>query len=112
VDNPLFVCCFQRLGNLPRDRQRLNYGYAVGPYPHGLPLLADARRASLRQPSSFSGAARNHFRECRPFDELEDEGANTIRFLQAINRANMRMIQRGQQPRLGARTARGGLHPR
>jgi hypothetical protein len=61
----------QGVGDLPRDRQR----------------LGDRDRA-LRQPVG----------QCRPLDQFEDERLRPARLLEAVNRADVGMVQRGERP--------------
>ena len=63
---PCAVRRFQRLRDLLRDRQGVVELNRAVPDPVG---------------------------ERRPFDQLEHEGADTVRFFQAVDRADVRMIQ-------------------
>ena len=65
----LLVRCFDRVDDLLRDREGLVN-----------------RKAPTRDP----------VRECWPVDELEDERPDMIRFLEAVNRSDVRIVQRGE----------------
>src|SRR5688500_4337728 len=73
MDDPLVVRLLEGLGNLPRDHQRF---------------------------INWQGALRHSVSERRPLDELENERHRPIRFLEAVNAADIRMIQRGKRSRL------------
>jgi hypothetical protein len=75
VDAAFFVRGLERLGDLPRDGQGLG-----GP----------------------QGSALQAIRECRAFDELEDQRHEAVGFLQAVDGADGRMIERREQPGLTA----------
>ena len=75
VDDPSFVRDLESLGDLSRDRQRLVHG-------NGDASLAEPRRERL------------------PLDELEHQEAGRVRFLESVDAADVRMIQRGEHPRL------------
>ncbi len=67
MDNPLLVCRFERLGNLLRDRQRL---------------------VNRNRPLGDVACKR------WPLDELHHECCRAGRTFQAVNRGDVRMIQR------------------
>ena len=73
MDDPLLVRRFERLRDLPRDRQG----------------LVERDRA-----------ARNALREIVALDELHHEGVHARRFLEAVDRGDVRMIQRREGLRL------------
>ena len=72
MHDPLRVRGFERLGDLPRDRQRLF-----------------DRNRPLREASARVG----------PLDQLQHKGLARPRFLKAVNRADFGMIQRGEDLR-------------
>jgi len=72
VDDPLLVCCFERLGDLLRDGQRL-----------------------VKRDRAFSDA----LRESRPFNQLHDQRRQSVGSLQPVNRRDIGMVQRGQRLR-------------
>ena len=81
VDNPFFVGDVEGLGDLPRDAQRVTNGQ-----PRALrPLTRDIREG---------------VRERLPVHELENQEPDAFGFLEAVDRADVRMIQRGEHPRL------------
>ena len=67
MDDPLLVSGFERLGDLPRDRQR---------------LVQRNRRSS------------NAVGQRRPLDELHDKCFAVGRVLEPVHRGDVRMIQR------------------
>ena len=73
VDDALLVRGFERVGDLARDRERLLNRQR-------------ARRQTLG--------------ERRALDQLEHEAADAVGLLEAVDRADVRMIQRRQHPRL------------
>ena len=73
MNNPLFVCGLERLGDLFRDRQR----------------LVDRYRA-----------ARDRLRQILALDEFHHERVQAGRFLEPIDRRDVRMIERGERLRL------------
>ena len=73
MDDALLVRRFERFGDLARDRQR----------------LADIERA-----------ARDPLGQRLALDQLQHEHANAVRLFQPIDRCDVRMIERRQQPRL------------
>ena len=70
---PLLVRGFERLRDLPRDRERSSIGKA---------------------------AAREALGQRRSLDQLEDESAKSVGFFEAIDRGDVWMIQRGSDARL------------
>ncbi len=72
MNHALLVSRLERRGDLLRDRQRLLH--------RNRPLV-------------------NPIRERRPFDQFQHERVHATRFLQAVNRTDIRMIQRGQNLR-------------
>ena len=72
MDDPLLVRRFKCFGNLPRDGQGV--------------LERDR-------------TLRDAIRERRPFDQLQYQRARTTRFLEAVNRGDVWMIQRGEELR-------------
>ena len=81
VDDALLVRGLERVGNLPRDRQRLG-----------------DRRGRVH--AAGSAATRDPLRERLALDQLEDQAAHAVRLFDAVDRADVRMIQRGEHPRL------------
>ena len=77
VDDALLVRRFERLRDLARDRE----------------CLLNRQRT----PGQTLG-------ERRAFDELEHEAADAVGLLQSVDRANVRMVQRRQYPRLAFET--------
>ena len=73
VDDALLVRGFERLRDLARDRERLLN-----------------RQRTQRQTLG----------ERRAFDEFEHEAADAVGLLHSIDRANVRVVQRRQHPRL------------
>ncbi len=71
MNDALLVCGFERLGNLPGDRER----------------LIDGRRA-----------LRDAIRQRLALDQLHDQGANAIGRLESVNGGDVRMVQRGKCP--------------
>ena len=69
MNDPLLVRRFERLGDLPRDRQR----------------LVERNRA-----------ARDPLRQVLALDELHDERGDALGFFESIDRRDVRMIQRGE----------------
>ena len=69
VDDALLVRRFERLGDLPRDGQRLVEG---------------------------DGALRDAIRKRRPFDEFEHERLRAVRVFETVDRRDVRMVQRGK----------------
>ena len=81
VDNPFFVGDVEGLGDLPRDAQRVTNGK-----PRALRLLTRDIREGVGKRL--------------PVHELENQEPDAFGFLEAIDRADVRMIQRGEHPRL------------
>ena len=77
MDDPLFVCGLERLGDLACDGQRLGHS-------HLTVLQALGER--------------------RTFDQFEHQRAVAVRFLEAVNRADVRMVQGGEHLRLTRET--------
>ena len=75
VDNPALVGRIERVGELARDRNRLSGGHAVTP-------IADAVGQRLA------------------LDQLEDEPGDAVGLFESVNRRDVRVIERRQQPRL------------
>ena len=73
MNNPLFVCGLERLGDLFRDRQR----------------LVDRHRA-----------ARDRLRQILALDQFHHEGVQAGRFLEPIDRRDVRMIEGSERLRL------------
>jgi hypothetical protein len=73
MDDPLLVRRFERVGNLPGDRQG----------------LIDRDRAPC-----------NALREILTLDEFHHEGVHACRFLESVDRRDVGMIQRGESLRL------------
>jgi hypothetical protein len=75
MDDPLLVRRLQRVGNLPRDRQRLieRYGALCNPVGQG-----------------------------GPFNQLQHQGADAVGFFQAVNGGDVRMVQRGEHLRFAS----------
>jgi hypothetical protein len=76
VDDPVFVCGFERVGDLPRDRMVSSSGMA--------PRRSDRPASHL--------------------DELEDQHGNggsagDLLFLEAVDRGDVRVSQRGEHLR-------------
>ena len=74
---PFSMRSVQRLGDLARDRERLR----------------DRQRTALKA-----------FRECRAFDELQNQGGDTVGFFEAVDRADVRMVQRREQTGFARKT--------
>ena len=70
MDDALLVRRFERIGDLPRDRQRF---------------------------VERDGAARDALRQILAFDELHHERARAARSFQPVNRGDVGMIERGEQ---------------
>ena len=73
MDDPLLMRRFERLGNLCRHRQRVG---------------------------QRDRAARDPLRQVLAFHELHDQRWHAVGFFDAVDGADVRMIQRGQKPRL------------
>ena len=73
MDDPFFMRGFQRVGDLPRERERLVHGERAVGQPLG-------QRWS--------------------FDELEHEAADTVGFFQPVDRCDVGVVQRRQYLRL------------
>ena len=69
VDDPLRVGCFERIGNLPEDWQR----------------FIECERAAC-----------DPVGERRPLDQLESQRVDAVRLLEAENRGDVGMVQRGK----------------
>ena len=69
VDDPLLVCCFEGFGDLLSNRQRL----------------------VERDSASFDAVSQR-----RPFDEFQNQRPDAVSFLQAVDVADVRVIQRSQ----------------
>ena len=80
MDDPFFVSDIESHGDLPRDAQRVANRQA------GTGALARDIREFVRE-----GLA---------VHELENQEPKAVRFLEAIDRADVRMIQRGEHSRL------------
>jgi hypothetical protein len=72
MDDAGFVSGFERVRDLPRDRQRF---------------------------VKWNGSAGNPIRQSRPLHQFHDESARAARFLDSMDRRDVRMIQRSQQLR-------------
>jgi hypothetical protein len=81
MDDPLFVRRAERLGDLPCDRER----------------------SRDRQRSSFEA-----FGQRRAVDQFQHQRCHAIRFVEPIDRSDVRMVERGEQPRF-ARKPRAAL---
>ena len=58
-------------------------------------------RAAARRPFVVDSMRRaSRVRERLALDELEDQEADAVRFFEAVDRADVRVIQRGEHPRL------------
>ena len=77
MNDAVLVRRVERIGNLARDRE----------------ALGD------RQRSTFQPIGKR-----RPVDQLENERRHAIGFLEAVDRANVGMIQRGEQARFARET--------
>src|SRR5688572_13198448 len=73
MNDPLIVRRLEGFGNLPRNHQRF---------------------------INWEGALRDPLSEGGPLDELEDQRHCAVRFLEAVNAADIGMIQRGKRSRL------------
>ena len=62
-------------------------------------LPGDGQRLGRRQPRAFASAA-DQFRQRVAFDELEHQELNAVGFFEAVDRADVGVIERGQHPRL------------
>ena len=80
MDDALLVRRFERVGDLPRDGQR----------------LADRRCGPVAMPIGERVAV----------DELEDQRGRAVHVLEAVDRADVRMIQRRPAAALRARSGR------
>ena len=78
---PFVVGDFERLGDLPRDVQ------------HAIEWQSRVLRVRTRR-------LRERVRERVALDELENQEANAVRFLEAVDRADVGMVQRREHPRL------------
>ena len=88
MDDPLLVCCFERLGDLLRDGQRLI---------DANPILGDA------------------LRESRPWNQLHDQRRLSVESLESVNRRDVRMAQGCQRLRFtveARESVRVGRHRR
>ena len=81
MDDALVVGDFEGLGDLPRDGQRV--------------IERQARVLRVR-----TRRLRELVRERLALDEFENQEANAVRFLEAVDRADVGMIQRREHPRL------------
>jgi hypothetical protein len=77
VDDPLLVRCFERVGDLLRDR----HGFVEG-----------------------DRAPRDALREIVALDELHHEGSQAPAFLEPVDRGDVRMIERGEDFRFALKT--------
>ena len=84
MDDALAVCGVEGIGNLPGDRQRFIEGQAS---------VGDA-----------SCAARELVGQRRPLDQLHDNRRRASGVLEAVNRGDVRMIQRCEQSRLAGKS--------
>ena len=66
MNDPLLVRGFERLGDLPRNRQRLDEG---------------------------DGAERDAVRKRRSLDQLQHERACAVRLLEAVDGGDVRMVE-------------------
>jgi hypothetical protein len=80
VDDPLFMRDFEGLGDLPRDIQHLSERKSAA-------LLMQIRR--VRERVCERGA----------LDELENQEANVVGFLEAVDRADVGMVERREHSR-------------
>ena len=76
---------FQGVGDLPRDTQ------------HAIEWQSTAGPMRTRFGSE-------HLRERLALDELEDQQPDAVRFLEAVNRTHVGMIERREHPRLALET--------
>jgi hypothetical protein len=81
VNDPFFVSDIETDGDLARDAQRFANGQAG---------TASALPRHIRE----------LVRECLAVHELENEKSKAVSFLEAVDRADVRMIQRGEHSRL------------
>ena len=85
VDDALLVRGFERVGDLPGDRQRL---------------------------SERHRPARDPLREILALDQLQHEGLDAVGLLEAVNGADVGMIERGKDARLPLQARQsGGMGP-
>ena len=78
MDDAPLVSGFERLRNLNRNGKRLRDG---------------------------DGALRQSVGQCRAVDELHDERGHIAGFLQTVNRRDVRMVERGQDPRFAPKSS-------
>jgi hypothetical protein len=83
MDDALLVCGFERVGDLRRDRERL--------------VQRKARYARARP--NGTGPLRDEIGKRRTFDELQDERVHITGILEAIDGADVLMIERGEDLR-------------
>ena len=79
MDDALLVGGVERVGDLPRDGERLGE--------------RQARRCS-------APTARDPLGERLALDQFQHQGAHAVGLFDAVDRADVRMIQRGEHPRL------------
>ena len=77
MNDPFLVRCVERVGNLARDCERLWN-----------------RQWPARQPIGERGA----------LDQFKHQCGHAIGFFQSVDRADVRVIQRGEQPRFARET--------
>ena len=82
MDNPLLVCGLERLRDLSRDRERF--------------ALREARCAGARRPLRCCQS----FSEGLAFDQLQDQTAHAVCLFDAVDGADVRVVQRREHPRL------------
>ena len=81
MDDAALVCGLERIDELSRDRQRV------------------AQRQTPGGPGRLRGSSQ-HVLQRLAFDELHHDGGDAVRVLDAVNRGDVRVIQRGADPGL------------
>jgi hypothetical protein len=118
MDDPAVVRRVQRVGNLPRDVERLIERQRSAKASRSGRFGWSASREATIQRSSRLGWSASHevtiqrsnrlgwsasllaSVECFALDELHDERAHAARFFQAVNLSDVWMVEGGQQLRL------------
>ena len=93
MDDPFFMRDFEGLGDLPRETQD----------------LCDRQPATLLLPARLG---RELLCERVALDQLENQEANIVRFLETVDRADVGMVQRGEHPRFAVEARESIRMPR